>query len=557
VDFFRKHQNDAGAIIDPVSKGERQYSTPAYAAAAGLLVKEAGRTDLRDSAIAAMNCALKALVAKKAADSHPDFYTPLLVHAYRSLKDVAPEATRAEWAALFARIDPEKVYRADLRKMNWNIVSSSGELLRRHDGLVAPDRKQQQWNYLEACLEGHLDLLTPIGLFNDPGAPMAYDAFSRLWLEDAFADHAYDGKHATKIRDFLTTGGLTTLLLVSPSGEWASGGRSGLHQWTDAEIAAICEMNAARWKKVRPDLAGAFKRAARLSFQSMSRWQRTSGELNIIKNRAEPEKRLAYEVYSNHSQYNLLPMAMLAIAYVRADESIAERPTPAEVGGYVLDARATFHKVAAAAGGYYVLVDTSADLHYNATGLQRVHRAGVAFPALSDTAAPERSYGPKDAPKVALAAGLQWKAGDGWLGLAAFGNKGERSVKSAHLSVLKADTKRVEFTLDYVLAAPDRAVTETYTLTADGVDLACAVGGGGPMRLSVPVLVNDGAADTLVRTDGTVITVSQRGSTTTFRLPAAAKLAGRRIVTHNGYVDEATAEVEGAPAKLRIELAQE
>src|SRR5690349_16622910 len=40
VDFFKSCQNPAGAIIDPVSKGERQYSTPAFAAAAGVLVKE-------------------------------------------------------------------------------------------------------------------------------------------------------------------------------------------------------------------------------------------------------------------------------------------------------------------------------------------------------------------------------------------------------------------------------------------------------------------------------------------------------------------------------------
>src|SRR4051812_33097103 len=30
IDFFKKCQDATGAIIDPVSKGERQYSTPAY-----------------------------------------------------------------------------------------------------------------------------------------------------------------------------------------------------------------------------------------------------------------------------------------------------------------------------------------------------------------------------------------------------------------------------------------------------------------------------------------------------------------------------------------------
>src|SRR5439155_15651159 len=97
-----------------------------------------------------------------------------------------------------------------------------------------------------------------------------------------------------------------------------------------------------------------------------------------------------------------------AIAYERADESIAERPSVSEVGGYVFDARPTFHKIAAAAGGYYILIDTAADPHYNATGLQRIHKAGVPFPALSDTVASERVYQPDDAPKAAIATGIEW-----------------------------------------------------------------------------------------------------------------------------------------------------
>src|SRR5688500_1493473 len=31
VDFFKQHQDEAGAIIDPHEKMERQYSTPAFA----------------------------------------------------------------------------------------------------------------------------------------------------------------------------------------------------------------------------------------------------------------------------------------------------------------------------------------------------------------------------------------------------------------------------------------------------------------------------------------------------------------------------------------------
>ncbi|MGC4033892.1 MAG: hypothetical protein QM754_19600 [Tepidisphaeraceae bacterium] len=569
VDYFKTCQNAAGAIIDPVSKGERQYSTPAFAAAAGLLVKEAGRTDLTEPATRTLTCALTALVNKKAADNHADFYIPLLMHAYRFMKDVVPPEQKSAWETLFKKIDHASTYRADLRGMNWNIVSSSGELLRRHDGLVADDKKDAQFAYLEECLAGHMKTLTPIGLFEDPGSPLAYDAFSRLWLEDVYADNAYEGKLKDQIGTFLRTGGLSTLLMLSPTGEWPVGGRSGMHQWTDAEALAICEINAVQWKKAgRDDVAGAFKRAAHLAYQSMARWQRPSGELFIIKNRAEPAKRLAYEGYSNHSQYNLLPMAMLAIAYSRADETIVEKPTPSEIGGYVFDARPTFHKIFAAAAGYYAEIDTAGDPHYNATGLQRVHRAGVTMPALTDSSANDRGFGDKKGPKAGLALGLAWNPGDDktkWLGLADFAHEGGKPVAAADLSVDSATSDKAAFTVIYKLGGKDgdgKTVTEQYALSSNGVELTAKASGiTGPLAVRWPVLVNDGAKNTIVNTSANSVGVTFDNSTTLVTFPAGM-LAGPIIVTgpriehHSGYVQAATAPLADDTLKATITLEQ-
>ena len=566
VDFFVKCQDGSGAIVDPVSKGERQYSTPAFAAAAGVLVEHAGRKDLLGPATKALTHALDALLAKNAADNHPDFFIPMLVHAYRSLKDAVPAGQAQAWAAKFKKLDPEKAYRADLVHMNWNIVSSSGELLRRHDGLVDPAMADRQTAYLEKCLAGHLATFKPIGLCEDPGVPMAYDAFSRLWLEDVFADNAYTGPNAEKIGTFLRTGGLTTLLVISPTGEWATGGRSSMHNWTDAQALAICEMNAAYWQKQnRPDVAGAFKRAAHLAFQSIQRWQRPSGELNIIKNRAEPEKRFAYETYSNHSQYNLLPMAMLAIAHARADDTIAEKPSPSEVGGYVLDARETFHKIFAAAGGYYVEIDTAADGHYDATGLQRVHRAGVPYSALNDTSAPERKYGDKNAATAAIATGLRWQTADGaWIGLADHvGGKGRRTVTSATLKVDVAEPKLVGFEIAYTLADADaggRVVTERYAIASDGVVQTSQVSGSpAAIGVQVPAVLNDGRRDANLNPGSDVMSITRDGCTTLIAVDSAVvskpwQLVGRPVITHGGSVRAATAELSGSIARIDVRL---
>jgi hypothetical protein len=573
VDFFKQYQNDDGALIDPYAKSEIQYSTPSFAVAAGILVKESGRTDLLAPACKALICSLTALVEHRAAGQHSDFYIPLIMHAYRELKDLAPKASRATWEDQLRQIIPENTYRMDLRAMNWNIVSSSGELMRRKDGFVPPEYAPSQWKYLEDSIAIHEKDLTPFGLIRDPNAPMAYDAFSRLWFDEMMADGDYTGVLADKLRRVLSDGALSGLLLLSPTGEWPNGGRSALHNWAEAQTAFICEVHANEWQAAhRPDIAGAFKRAAHLAFQSLQRWQRPTGELWIIKNRAEPSQRLAFESYSSHTQYNLLPMAMLAMAYTRADDAIAETATPSEIGGYVFDVRDTFHKVVAAAGGYYLLIDTDADPAYNATGLQRVQRAGVPFPALSDSAPIDRAFEPKNSPKAALTPGLSWKnsATSDWHSLADFPTPAAKlTIKAVNLNITGSTPQKVTFDLDYALAGPNedgRHLIEQYTLTPDGID--CTTLTVSPptsdiaaFRAQFPALVSDGATDTAITLSPGALAINNHGSTTTWTLfsPNAStpiELIGPRIVTHNGYVQRATAPLQSGSLHYHIKLSQ-
>ena len=568
VDFFRPFQNESGAIIDPSSHGERQYSTPAFALAAATLVECLGRSDLKQPAINAFDHSLRALVDGRTADAHSDFYIPLLIHAYRALQTFAPSAHLRQWSELFECIDPTKTYHAELRGMNWNLVSTSGELLRHHDGLVRPDQRQSQLAYLEQSLAGHIKSFTRLGLFEDPKAPMAYDAFGRLWLEDVFADRAYDGASAAQIESYLRVGGLSTLLMLSPNGEWPTGGRSAMHNWTDAQALAICEMNANYWKRLgRDDIAGAYKRAAHLAFKSILRWVRPGGDLNIIKNRAEPSERFAYETYSNHSQYNLLPMAMLAIAYRRADDGIAERPSPSEVGGYVFDARDRFHKVFAAAGGYYIEIDTAADPHYNATGLQRVQHAGIPSTALSDTAAVERLYGDQAMPKAALSLGVQWlrKSGANWMSLSDYAHPGAAKlvVKTADLTVHSEKRDSISFTITYTLAGGEEgefSLAEKYEISASGVRQISTINAPvKSMQVRVPILLNNGRDPqrfTLVersaqQTDefSTTLVLLDEGS-----VAESPVLTGPILMNHSGCIQAANSAVVGESAGVLIQI---
>ncbi len=428
VDFWKQFQDSGGAILDPYDKDkshphgeEKQYSTPAFALASAELVKEAGREDLLDCSVRAFSFALTALEKGTTANQHADFYIPMLVHAHRILKDRVPANIEAKWEAQFKTFVPEKTYRDTGGNGNWNLVNVSGDAMRRKDGLVATTQQAKQQAYLDRCLHRQTQLhFSRFGMYEDMNEPLAYDAFPRLWLEDMTSDQAYDGPEREILEQTLALGSFSSLLIMSPQGEWACGGRSAQHQWNEAENAVIGECNAARWMaRGRPDIAGAFKRMARMGLKSMKRWQRPSGELWIVKNFGEPAKRFGFEGYSFNSQYNLLPMAMLCIAYERADESIGERPLPPEYGNYLFDIRDPYRKVVAASGGYYALIETMSDPHYDATGLLRVHRRGVELSPLTGSSAPERVLGAAEHdPAAGLTPGVQWQEADGtWVGL--------------------------------------------------------------------------------------------------------------------------------------------
>ena len=63
----------------------------------------------------------------------------------------------------------------------------------------------------------------------------------------------------------------------------------------------------------------------------------------------------------------------MSVAYLYADDSIEELPSPADVGGYIIPMQDVFHKLFANVGGNYIEYELSGDPRYNATGLIRIH----------------------------------------------------------------------------------------------------------------------------------------------------------------------------------------
>nr|WP_154892048.1 glycosyl hydrolase [Paenibacillus xylanexedens] len=381
---YTKYQDSNGAIIDPYSGIERYYSTPAYAMAAAVLVDE-GHMELLDSASAALSHSIDAVVSGSAPDNHPDFFPVLMMRAYMLLRSHRPDQASI-WAEALRTIDPENDYVFTMSKMNnanrminWNAIMISGEYLRWSEHLAIEDTTWMD-RYLEAY---HLPRFTPLGLYQDgpldrPNCPFSYDIATRYHLE-VMLDGGYEGAVADALREKLNHGAFSSLLMLSPLGEIPPRGRSSQHQWNEAAAAYVCSVHAKLAMQAGDSvIAGAFARAANRCFEAVERWLMPDGRLKIVRNEYAPEKRHGYEVYTNHTCYNLWTAAALAHACLRAsDEGIVLSYLPSEIGNRVLQTGGWFETVLASVPGQQLVLHTALNDPYTIPGLVRVQQAGL------------------------------------------------------------------------------------------------------------------------------------------------------------------------------------
>lgn len=544
VDFWKTKQNASGAIIDPYRNVETQYATPAFANAAAALVVYAGRNDLLEPAAKAMDWASQRLGSNQGADGHDDFYPGMLANALRLLEPLVLSSRATTWRANL-NFDPYVVYDYLPGSFNWTIVSSSGEALLQVAGIRATNHPYA----MECWAAQGRHFMSPYGLYEE--GPMAYDHFPRLWMEDALA-RGYTGAYSAEVGQAMDRAAIASLFMQSSWGELPAGGRSAHHQWGEAEQCVTYEIYAAKAKAATNTLlASAYKRAAHLALASMNRWVRPSGEMQIIKHWVDPSARHAYETYSYHSQYNLLPMAMLSIAYEHAlaSEDIAEGPAPADTGGFVFKLD-NLHKVFANAGGTYVEIDTTGDHHYDATGLIRIHQKGV-LPQLgpSDSLLTAASYNSPNPSPVNTGVGISWLDTDGvtWRTL---GEMDDTKITAVTVTPISQSPAQVVFDVTYAGSLPNvTSITEHYTVSSNGVQLTTQMNGyNGRLRYVWPVLSNDGRTNSTIGVTSNSVSVSQGGLAAIFTATGATNVSvgSADYSNHNGWARLATAEFPAA-----------
>lgn len=382
-----RHQDAEGAIIDPFLQREHQYATPYFAYATATLIHAGRARDLLASGVKAMDHATKCFAGGNRAipDQHGNFFIAPLVGALDLYAGHVPESTMALWRERLKK--PRRDVQAADATNNWETYVMKGEWMRVLAGLTG--RADAVAAIEDAWVSRQRERVAPEPwrLYHDRTSDpdtLSVEAVGRGNLL-ALTNLGYDGPSAREIRDAAERGTRLTLLLQDPSGQVPANGRTDDHVWVDVGYQLAFEVMAER---SRGDawLAGQFRHAAMLSFQSIARWRRTdgpwAGSYFVTKNHFDPQLRVGYQPASQYSNYNGSLMFHLAEAYHERASEIEEQPAPSEIGGYAVEMDRQFTTAFANAGGIQVQVNlrgqtaVTHDNRWTPLGVVRFARAG-------------------------------------------------------------------------------------------------------------------------------------------------------------------------------------
>jgi hypothetical protein len=357
--FSVQHQNTDGAIIDPFLKREQQYATPYFAYAVGTLIRAGRARDLLPNGIKAMDHSTACFAGGQSTipDQHGNFFIAALTGG---LDLYAGQVSSNVWNTWRERMKKPRREVVAPNYNNWETYVMKGEWMRVQAGLADHDDVvafiEDSWHTRQRARIAP----APWFLYHDRSSnpdTLSVEAVGRGNLL-ALARLGYDGPSGQQIQDLVQSGTRFTLLLQDPSGQVPANGRTDDHTWVDIGYALTYEVMAEATRENDPWLAGQYRHASMLGFNSIARWRRSdgawSGSYYITKNHFDPVLRVGYQDASQYSNYSGSLMFHLSELYHWRKSVIAEHPAPAEIGGYALATDEEFSSVFANAGGMQV-----------------------------------------------------------------------------------------------------------------------------------------------------------------------------------------------------------
>ena len=439
-----------------------------------------------------------------------NFAVKEIVIAYYLTHEYFDEATVASWDACLTQIQPTTDFYTHANDAsNRNAYLMGGEQLRLWLGLAD---QEAVTSLIDTSLAAQMSHFDANGMYRDNYGqaneidPILYDLTTRVQLQLVLG-FGYTGEYADELDAVLTDGGMMTLFMTSANGELPYGGRSNQYLFNAALISANCEYEASRYAAAG-DLktAGAFKRNAHLAIGSISDY--LAANKHVMNYYADST--VGTDSYGSYDKYMVTMSSFLSIAYLFADDTIAEAVTPAETGGYVVETSDYFNAVMATVGDYSIQILTDADDHYDSVGLGRIQKKGVySALGLSTSCTSEPVYTtPADANLIDMSLGAVWYMDGVRFSLA------QMHSLTHKLEIVSETEDRVEFVITYEGAelVGVKAVQEHYVLTKDGLTVTTQLIGAqtGGMQYTVPLLAYNGSAETVrtVTDNGFTVTLS-------------------------------------------------
>ncbi|WP_202621795.1 malectin domain-containing carbohydrate-binding protein [Pontibacter russatus] len=486
-------QNQRGAIIDPYRRGEVQYSTPYFAFAVGTLISSGRAMDLLDEGVAAMNSATGKIARGAGAipDNHGEFFLAPLANAVPFYAPHVPVEVLETWKTRMEK-PVELILRG--RTHNWRTYAMKGEWYRAKNGYIdkarAVDWLEDSWiNTQKSRFTNN-----PWNFYHDQTSDpdtWPYESAARGNLLAMIAD-GYDGTSRDEILHTLERASQSSLLLQDPSGQGVAGGRSGNHTWNDIVLANGYEtMAEMAYKAGETRLAGQYRRAAALGFQSVQRWRREDGTYSVTKNHFDPADRVGFAIYSHFTNYNGYMMYHMAENYLRHISPIPEQPAPNEIGGYTLVSGGNLATAVANAGGMHMQVNLRGatkpayGIYWTTLGVVRFGKTGWDSRLGPSDGVRETKYG------LGVSFAPTFLEGDKWVRLSSLPDRYEAvfSTQFTHPLLVrcrivykpKNGREGPTFTNDFVIT-PD-GIRSTLTSSATATDFG----------VTWPVLTSDGA----------------------------------------------------------------
>ncbi len=386
--FSVRHQAPDGAIIDVFLQREVQYSTPYFAYAVGTLVRAGRSRDLLPHGIAAMeHSTIQFALGRNAIpDQHGEFFIAVLTEALDVYKGLVPDSQIEEWRSRLKTPLPELI---GPNRNNWMTYAMKGEWLRSTHGLVSHEDAvkfiEQSWKDEQ---RGRI-VPTPFHLYHDRSSDpdtLSVETVGRGNLLALIAE-GYDGPSAQEMRSTVFDGSGTALFLQDPTGQLPANGRTDDHVWADVGQSLVFQVMANEESQLgNAELAGQFQEASNLVIPEIRNYLHTDGDwvgsLYITKNHFDPGLRVGYQDASHIGNYTGSSMFHLAELYNQQRFSIAQQPTPAERGGYVIALDPSFDTVIANAGGLQVQIDLRGQTtkqsgnFWTPLGIVRISRSG-------------------------------------------------------------------------------------------------------------------------------------------------------------------------------------